>query len=102
MKLTILERILLLQLLPPEANVATLRIIRDLKKNLGFSEEEVKKCNIRADGDMTLWDDDKYEAEVPIGEKATDIIRDALKQADSRNKLMEQHIPLYERFVEGK
>lgn len=102
MNLTILERILILQALPPHGNVITLRIVRDLKGALAPSEEEIKKFNIRMEGDMTYWDDDKYEADIPIGEKATDVIVEALKKMNSENKLTEQHLQLYEKYVETK
>ncbi len=104
MKLTILERVLLQQILPQEGNIVTLRIIRDLRKNLGFTEEEIKKCNIRVDEEkqMTLWDDNEYAIDIPIGEKAIDIIVESLKRKDSELILTEQHIPLYERFVDKK
>ncbi len=104
MKLTILERILLQQVLPPEGNMVTLRIVRDLRKNLGFTEEEIKKCNIRENKEkqLTQWDDEEYTAEIPIGEKAMDVIIESLKRWNGELKLTEQHIPLYEKFVEKK
>jgi hypothetical protein len=104
MQLTIMERVLLLQVLPPTGNIGTMRIVHNLRMALAPSEEEVKKCNIREDPakDQLLWDDNEYTAEIPIGEKARDVIVESLKRWDSESKLTEQHIPLYERFVEKK
>jgi hypothetical protein len=102
MKLDILERLLLLNILPAEGNVVTLRIIQDLKTKLGFTEEEIKKVNLRQEEGRVAWDDTTYVVEIPVGEKATDIIVAALNKMNGENKLTESHIPLYERFVEKK
>jgi hypothetical protein len=104
MQLTIMERVQLLQVLPREGNIGTMRIVHDLRMALAPTEKEVKLCNIREDAekDQLLWDDDKYTAEIPIGEKATDVIVEALKRRDAELRLTEQLIPLYEIFVESK
>lgn len=103
MKLTIKERLLLSGILPSEGNIVTVRIIRDLMHDLGISEEEKSKYNfvVHPDGNIT-WND-KYDSEtkdVNIGSAAFGIIRDALKQADEKNKLHWEHIPMYEKFVD--
>jgi len=42
MELTILERIKLLEVLPPQGDLLTLKILRKLRETLSFSEEELK------------------------------------------------------------
>lgn len=101
MLLSLKERILLLNILPAEGNIITLRIMQDLRRNLAPTEEEIKSVNLRTVDDKILWDND-FEVEVPIGEKATDVIVDSLKKLNRENKLTVQHISLYERFVEKK
>ena len=102
MELTVLERLILLRVLPSEGNIITLRLVGDLKRNLSFTEEELKKCNIRTDGNKVEWDDMIYKKEVKIGEKAFDLISEVFKQLNTQNKLTEQQVPLYERFVEAE
>jgi hypothetical protein len=104
MRLTILDRVLLLQILPKEGNIGTMRIVHNLRMELAPSEEEVKKCNIREDPekDQLLWDNNDYTAEISIGEKANDVIVNALKRLNSELRLTEQLIPFFEIFVEGK
>lgn len=46
MKLTIMERLLLLQILPAQASIATMRTVRELRKKLEFKDEEIKKYKI--------------------------------------------------------
>jgi len=46
MKLTILERIKLLEVLPPQGDLTTLKILRKLRESLSFSEEELKHFSV--------------------------------------------------------
>ena len=102
MKLNLSERFEVLRLLPEQGNFATLKIINDMRTNLAPSESDHKKFNIRQQGDQILWDSPKgiEEVEIPIGEKATDIIVDALKELDSSGTMNARHMSLYEKFVE--
>ncbi|MFA6972683.1 MAG: hypothetical protein WC208_14970 [Gallionella sp.] len=102
MKLTVFGRLMLLNILPNEGNFLTLKIVNQLQQDLSFSEEELKRLDIKqVDGNVTwnrLADEPK---EVTIGEKATDIIVSALKKLNDTNKLTLQHYELYEKFIEG-
>lgn len=101
MKLNVRERILLLNILPQETNFVTLRIIRNLKENLSFKENELKEYEIKIEGEKVFWNLEKdNEAEIEIGEKATDIIVEALKKLDKENKLTMDFVSLYEKFIE--
>jgi hypothetical protein len=117
------ERINLLNVLPKDASASTLKILRDLQLSLSFTEEEHKRFFIIS----KLPNGQKYEdlnpdtigvlTDVPIGEKAKDIIVDALKEWDKKDQLkfkfsifreiLEKNkqdtlLDLYERFVDGK
>ncbi len=46
MKLTIAERIKLLEALPPQGDILTLKILRKLRETLSFSEQELKSFDI--------------------------------------------------------
>jgi len=100
MKLNVLERLTLLGILPKEGNFVTLKVLRSLKENLGLSEEELKKFEVTQDGERIAWNEKgNEEIEIEIGEKATDIIVEALKNLDKDKKLVEQHFSIYEKFV---
>jgi len=100
MNLSTLERLVLLSALPREANYDTLKILTNLRMSLSYSEEEIKEWGITSDAEKgtTSWKNDG-EAEIPIGEKATDIIVDALKQLDREEKLTEEMMGTYEKFI---
>jgi len=106
MKLTVSERFVLLGVLPPEGNFATLRVIRDLQKNLSFSEKEIKDYSIKIGFDngtsTAKWNVAKGNVakEIPIGEMATQTIVDQLKKLDKEKKLKPIMMTIYEKFVE--
>ena len=54
--LSFVDRFALLQVLPVEGSVMTIRILRDLKDELGFSEEEVKKSKLKEVPGGVHWD----------------------------------------------
>lgn len=104
-KLNIAERIALLNILPYEGNVVTLKIIRDLQNQLGFSEEEMKRFkmkNIRKPDGSTfaVWDS-KYDEkkEIEIGDAANTIVVEQLKLLEKGKKLRMEMLTLYEKFV---
>ena len=70
MELSIKERLLLSGVLPQQGNIATLKIVRQLKEDLSFSEEEFKEINLQKSGeDGFRWDKD-ISKDIQIGEKA--------------------------------
>ncbi len=103
LKFCVLERVVLPNLLPKEENVFTLRIIKQFKKDLGFSEAELKLIEFRSEGEQAFWNP-KHDPmkEVEMGEIMESIVVDALKKLNDQKKLSEDTLPLYERFVEKK
>ena len=102
MELQVGERLVLLSLLPQEGDFTTLKIVRGLREDLSFNEEEHKTYNFREEDNFVFWDKEKdTPKDVPIGEKATDIIVDALKKLNEAKKLRDEHFNLYEKFVGG-
>lgn len=100
MKLSVLERIVLMGILPQESNYVTHKIVTNLKMELSFSEKEIKDYKIvEKDGKM-FWDD-KLEKpkDVEFGEKAKEIITEELKKLDEQKKINDLNASLYERFV---
>jgi len=101
MELNIVERMILIQILPREGDFVTLKIVRDLQGVVGFSEEEYKEFELReVENGTYAWNSKgNLPKEIPIGEKATDIIVDALKKLNNEKKLTEHMVSLYEKFI---
>ena len=106
MELTVMDRLMLLQVLPKEGDFLSLRILRELKEELSFTEEEQAALELKQNREAGTvnWNLESERAQgpkdVPIVEKATDLIVEALKGLNSRKQLTEAHMPIYERFVE--
>ena len=101
MNLNVLERITALGILPSEGNFATLKIVNDLRLSLSLTEDEYKEFEIKQEGNQATWNAKGLEQrEISIGEKATDIMVNALKELDKEKKLKQSMFSLYEKFVE--
>jgi len=104
MKLSIVERIQLIGLLPGEGNAVTLRIVNDLRNDLSFSEKEIKEAGIKQDveNNRVVWNGAcDLVKDVKIGDTARGVIVDALKKMDDEKKLTLAIMPVYERFLQG-
>ena len=100
MRLNVLERLNLLMLLPQKEDIGVLKIIRDLKNSLSLSEEEYKEFEMKTENGMTRWNlKGNEEREIPIGEIASNICSNVLKEANKQKLLTEQHISLFDKFV---
>lgn len=104
MELRVYERLILMNVLSPmEGTLTTMRIVRDLKDRLGFTEAEYHALEFSESDGRVVW---KTEADVPveieIGEKAKDIIKRRLETLSREGRLTLEHLPICERFgVEG-
>jgi hypothetical protein len=100
MNLSVLERLVVLKVLPKEGDYATLKILTNLRLSLSFTEEEIKAWEIVSDptNGRTTWQT-SGDADIPIGEKATDIIVAALKKLDKEKKLSVEDMGAFEKFI---
>ncbi len=112
MLLTIMERNILLSILPREGNFITLKTVRQLRESLALQEGEEEEFGIKKEGDtledgtvvpkgqFRLTQNIDKEKEISISRKAAEVIVSALETLNSQNKLTEAHFSLYEKFVE--
>ena len=95
-----MERFNILGVLPKESNFATLQIVRDLQKDLSLTEKEHKEFDFKHEENQFKWNEKgSEEREIKIGEKATDIIVEALKELDKSKKITPQILSVYEKFM---
>lgn len=97
-----LERLALLSVLPKEGDFLTLKLVRQVREDLTFSEaeHEALKFETRDDGGLH-WQDGVAPKTFTLGKKTTEMIVQALKAADRGKKLTEDHLSVYEKFVGG-
>ena len=106
MKLTIGERFAVLGLLPNKASITTIRIVRQLREALSFSEEEHERFKIKEtridDGKtlVTTWDPKVVEVkEVEFGGVATSIVVNALTRLEKEESITEALISVWDKFI---
>lgn len=102
MELTVIERLALLPILPSEGSFITLKLLRQFREELSFSEREHKTLNLRTENGLTYWNIKKQEEgikEIKVGEVMKNIVKDTLQKLDKQEKLQEIHMSLYEKFV---
>jgi hypothetical protein len=99
MILTIKERFLLLSALPREGDISTIRILRQLRESLSFSEGDHAAFGIKQVGDQIHWDSTvPQDTDVDIGPKAHVLVQEALKAMNKAKKLTEDFLPLWDKF----
>lgn len=98
MKLNVLERVILPNILPTESNYVTYKIVNDLKLQLAFTEEEFVKFEIKTENKTINWSKSE-DKEIEIGVKCKEIIREALTKLDEQGKINNQNSSLYEKFL---
>ena len=104
MKLNVLDRLILLNILPKEGNITTLRVLRDLTGRLSFSEEELALLQFKIDAgppERTEWKQDVVgEVEILLGPKAENLIVEAFEKLDKNKQMRMEFLSVYEKFQE--
>ena len=120
-KLNVAERLALLDILPREGDLTTIKLVRQLRENLSFTEREHAVLQFRAQDKHVQWLQN-YGEGVPvpegmtreeamdalaeladgvsfdIGIKAVQVARETLEKLNEEGKLTEQHLGLCEKF----
>jgi len=102
--LGVLDRIALLNLLPTEevqSNFLTLKSLRVFREELVISPEEAKKFGlVELDNGRIQWNTAKERPKrFLVDDSVLAVIRRRLKGLDETGRLLEQQMPLYERFL---
>ena len=98
-KLGVKDRLVLLGILPPEGNLATIRIVRELREALSFSETEHADLQMVQEDGQIRWEEGAVpDRPIEIGAKGQEIVRDALAKLDKDEKLTADHLALCDTF----
>ena len=102
MKLTILERFTLIELLPLDNTFAGIKEIYKAKLHLNLTEDEIEELEIVYEGGTIQWNQEKalsMDKDIPMGEWMVETIRGILVKRDEAAEITEQEISLFEKFV---
>ena len=105
MELTTKQRIILLStLLGARGNLTELRILRELREALSFTEEEHAALEMVSDDEGNISWSSKNDStkEVEIGEVARGLIIDQLKTLNRSGQLADGHLDIIELFPEAE
>jgi len=105
MKLNVLERVLLGGMMTGyQGSFVNLKLIREGRESLSFNEEETKDLTFTQTGDQLRWNIEaslKYQAvDIQLGSAVIEIIKELLQKLNDDAKLTEQHLSIYEKFME--
>jgi hypothetical protein len=97
-----LERLVLLnQVLPAEGNALTMKLVYDVRAQLGLNEDELKDLGVTPGSPQQMGNDaleELTEKEVEIGTLLNSIIVGILQKLGKDEKLTVQHVGLCAKF----
>lgn len=91
----------MLNLLPREGTLLTMRLMRELSNALSFTEQEIAECRIQEQEGRVIWDGKPHTKEVPIGETMRGIVEVQLRQIDKSGTMTLDTLELAEKFGYG-
>ena len=103
MKLSALDRLVLLNVLPNVGTITTIRLVRELRENLSFSEEEHARLKFQSpEGGGVTWDADAEgeEVDIPIGPRAHTVVCDTLEELNKQEKVTQEYLGVWDKFME--
>lgn len=103
MLLSLRERLTLVNVLPAEGSLVTMKARTDLRNDLLPTPQEITDWEIEeVEGGGTRWNPDLVQdVDIQIPVPAMSIIVEALTALDVDKKLTEEHLTLCEKFLEG-
>ena len=100
MVLTVLERLLILGLLPGEGGIIEMRLKKVIGEKIGLTSDEIVRYEVKEDGANVRWNNGvEQTSSIELNEAEVGMIRDSLVKLDREKKLNDGHITLYDKFV---
>lgn len=98
MKLNVLDRLSLINILPREGNFLTLTIAKDITKKVGILQDEAKEIGIVFGEKNVSWKPDAPEKDVEFSDSELGVIKKQLKKLDTEGKLTMELLETYNKF----
>jgi hypothetical protein len=103
-KLTVKQRLNLQSILPQQGDFLTVKMIRVLREELSFSQEEHELLKLVSNRDGSVsWDAKVAEdciKEVEIPETVVSTIKQTLEKLNAQKKITDAHLDFYEMFMD--
>lgn len=105
MILNVRERLALLNILPQQGDITTIRIHHELTMVIALREgEEEKSGLVKKDfgnGQMTIEVTNNFESEFEFTNKQMQIVMETLQEMNKKKTLNLSHLSLWDKFCEG-
>ena len=102
MLVSVKERLLLMNMLPVEGDLAELRMIRQLQDDLGFIEAEKAKLNFSVKDNQITWAaEHDTPIDVALSKERRELLDRAFLKLDADKRLTMAHLDLHERLAEA-
>ncbi len=101
MKLQVVDRIALLNILPRQGDIFQTKVVTDIRAIVGFGDKEQEAIELKTLPDGSVqWNQEKYRSrEFNFGPRAKVLICDTLKDLSAKKQLTAAAIPLWEKFI---
>ena len=97
--LGVLERMLIIGLIPPQGDITRLRQLREFRERMSFSDEERTKFGIeQLEGMNVVWKTSEPKT-YQLSPDEVKMIKSALRVLDREKQLTVDHIPLWDQFI---
>lgn len=97
--LGIMDRVLILSILPQKGNIVTMRIVSEFQAEVGFSDKEIRDWKIKQTETGVVWDGSKSSAkEFKIGESIISVLKEQIKELDEKGEIVPQHLELIKKL----
>ena len=99
MKLNLLERILVLNILPAKGSFTDLIIKEDVAKKVAVTQDEIKELEIKQDDKGLHWKQTDKVWDIEFKDLEKELVKKQLKELDEKKELTGEHLSLYRAFV---
>ena len=102
MKLSIPDRMILQSIIPPNSvgSLAKLKVIKNMRKELAFSDREVSQYEIELNETGEFFTNDQSSTlEFDFGDVGFGVLLDSFKALDKAEQLQMYHVNLYKRLL---
>jgi len=97
--LNVPERLRIATILPEEGDLLTIRLIRDLKRKVTLSAEEIKRYKaIQVSEGVQFLPEGLEPTKIEFYPAEVDLIKKQLKDLEEKGKLKEDLLDLYDKF----
>ena len=103
MKLSIRDRFAFGQLFPDRGNLVEQIMARDLARKIEVTAEETAAINLRVNGDLTVWDDDKAkDVDVDFSDAEMQFLSQQVERMNRESLINRDNLSLCEKIMNSK